>query len=358
MFTFLKALKLKSSLALLLFPLGLSLSYSATAAEADNSTVNTNAKELAVVGEFPSAYFYLGGKLGVNHYQHGCESWSLDCDKNSFAAGVFTGYQFNDNFALEAAYIDLGDAKASYLENGNAYQHTGSMKGLELSAIGSLYLTDNITAFTKAGVFNWHGSNRGPFNKTNADDWSITVGAGVTYQLTDAWQARFEYQYFNNLGDDTIGGSNAHLTTLGISYQFGRSRTKIVTKTVVKLAPVELEEVTFPLLFDFDKSNLLLTDSLNVVINRLTKYRQTQVLLHGYSDNKGSSAYNLALSKRRVDSIANYLIAAGVNKEQITTDYFGEQYPVADNATEEHRHLNRNVKVLLPKSFVKVMQEQ
>jgi len=51
------------------------------------------------------------------------------------------------------------------------------------------------------------------------------------------------------------------------------------------------------------------------------------------------------------------LIAAGVNEEQIISEYFGEQYPVADNITEEHRHLNRNVKILLPKTFVKAAQE-
>ena len=76
--------------------------------------------------ELPKDFFYLGGKLGLNHYQHACESWSLDCDKNSVAAGVFAGYQFTRNIAVEAAYIDLGDAKATYLENGNNYQHTGS----------------------------------------------------------------------------------------------------------------------------------------------------------------------------------------------------------------------------------------
>ena len=347
-----------SSLVSILISIALFFSFNAHAVEDQKTKQNIENTNQQTQAALPTSYFYLGGKLGVNHYQHGCEAWSLDCDKNSFAAGVFTGYQFNDNFAVEAAYIDLGDAKASYLENGNVYQHTGSMEGVELSALGSLFITEKISAFAKAGVFNWHGSNKGPFNKTNADDWSTTVGAGITYQLNDAWQARFEYQYFNNLGNDTIGGTNAHLTSIGISYQFGRTRPNIVTKTVVKLAPIELEEVTFSLLFDFDKSNLLLTDSLNVVINRLTKYRQTQVILHGYSDDKGSSAYNLALSKRRVDSIANYLIAAGVNKAQITTEYFGEQYPVSDNTTEEHRHLNRNVKILLPKTFVKAPQEQ
>lgn len=319
------------------------------------STEKTTSPSL---GELPTSFFYLGGKLGVNHYQHGCESWSLDCDKNSFAAGVFTGYQLNENIAFEAAYSDLGDAKATYLENGNNYQHSGSMKGLELSVLGQLPLTQKLAAFAKLGTFNWHGSNVGPFQKTNADDWAATVGAGMTYQLNDAWQARFEYQYFDHLGNDAIGGTNAHFTSLGISYQFGRTRAKIVTKTLVKHAPIELEEVTFPLLFDFDKSDLILTDSLQVVINRLTKYRQAQVILRGYSDNKGSTEYNLALSKRRVDSIASYLIAAGVSEEQIISEYLGEEYPVSDNTSEEHRHLNRNVKILLPQTFVQAPQEQ
>jgi len=347
-----------SPLLKILFSLVLLFTYSASVSASNDEITSADLNGTSTEAKLPSAYFYLGGKLGVNHYQHGCESWSLDCDKNSVAAGVFAGYQFNDNFAFEAAYIDLGDAKASYLENGNNYQHTGSMKGLELSALGSLYLTEDIAAFAKAGVFNWHGSNKGPFNNTNADDWAATVGAGLTYQLNDAWQARFEYQYFDHLGNDTIGGTNAHLTSIGISYQFGRTRAKIVTKTVIKAAPIELEEVTYPFLFDFDKSNLLLADSLNVVIKRLTKYRQAQVILRGYSDSKGSDKYNLALSKRRTDSIANYLISQGVEEQQIIAEHYGEKYPVTDNVTDEHRHLNRHVQILLPSVFISTAQEQ
>ena len=26
----------------------------------------------------PTSYFYMGGELGINHYQHGCDSGSLD----------------------------------------------------------------------------------------------------------------------------------------------------------------------------------------------------------------------------------------------------------------------------------------
>ncbi len=328
---------------------------------ANEQTVLPNAPKTTnppILGELSENFFYLGGKLGLNHYQHACEAWSLDCDKNSVAAGVFTGYQFNNNIAVEAAYIDLGDAKASYLENGNNYQHTGNMKGIELSVLGLLPISNDVAAFAKLGGFNWYGSNKGPFNKSDADDWSATVGAGLTYQLSDAWQARFEYQYFDHLGNDAIGGTNAHFTSLGVSYQFGRTRAKTITKPQIKTTTIELEEVSFPILFDFDSSKLLMTDSLQVVINRLTKYRQAKVILSGYSDTTGNADYNLALSKRRVESVASYLISAGVNKEQIVSEYYGEQYPVTDNITEEHRHLNRNVRISLPKTVIQAAKGQ
>ena len=358
MYSLLKALKPKFSLAILLFPLGLLLSNAAVAAQVDTSSQGTDAKKLAVVGELPAAYFYIGGKLGINHYQHGCEAWSLDCDKNSVAAGLFAGYQFNETFAFEAAYIDLGAAKATYLDSVNEHIYKGTMKGLNLSAVGSIYLLEDLALFAKAGVFNWYGENKGPFSTSKADDWAPSAGAGVSYQLNDSWQARFEYQYFHHLGNDTIGGTNAHLTSIGISYQFGRTRPTIVTKTVMKPAPIKLEEVTFPLLFDFDRSELLLVDSLAVIVQRLTKYPQANVILRGYSDSKGSDAYNLALSQRRTDKIASYLIAKGVQEQQITSEYYGEKNPISDNLTEEHRHLNRHVQILLPSVFINTTQEQ
>ena len=309
-------------------------------------------------GTLPSSYFYLGGKVGLNHYQHGCEAWNIDCDKNSASAGLFAGYQFNNNLAFEAEYISLGEAKATYLESLTEQVYKGTMKGVNLSAVGSIYLLDDLALFGKAGVFNWYGENKGPFSTSKADGWAPAAGVGMSYQLNDSWQARFEYQYFHHLGSTDLGGSNAHLVSIGISYQFGQTRPTIVTKKIVKTAPIELEEVSFPFLFDFDSSELLLIDSLTFIVNRLTKYPQASVILQGYSDSKGSEKYNLALSERRTTSMTNYLIAQGVNAQQIIAEHYGEKYPISDNITEEHRHLNRHVQVLLPSVFISTAQEK
>lgn len=331
----------------------------------DNSASSSNTQS-EIVEQLPvepvNNFFYIGAKLGYNHYQHGCEAWSTDCDSNELGYGLFTGYQFNENFAFEAAYLDFGKTKAKYPENNATHEYTGSMKGVELSGVGILPLTNDFSVFGKIGAFNWYGKNKGPFNTRKSDGWSAIAGLGLTYQLNTSWQARVEYQYVPDIGDGTIGGTNAHFTSIGISYQFGRTKAKVinrtVTKVVVEKAPIILEEISFALLFDFDGTDILQPETLQMVINRLTLYPQATVTLRGYSDTKGSENYNLELSKRRVNNVSQYLISQGVNEDQITSEFFGESAPVIDNNIADHRHLNRHVKILLPQTIISPAQEE
>ncbi|MCK5881860.1 MAG: outer membrane beta-barrel protein [Sinobacterium sp.] len=318
----------------------------------------TEGDDRAEEGEQPKgddqiSYFYIGGKLGLNIYQHSCESWSTSCDKEDFAAGVFAGYQFNNMFALEMTYLDLGDATATYMQNTTQQKYTGSMTGIDLSGLAYLNISDDFSAFARAGIFHWQGENSGPYHQRKANGFSPTIGAGLAYQLSERWQVRAAYQYFHGLGDDEIGGTNANLATIGISYQF-----KPETITVIETADITLEKVTFAVLFDFDKSKIVQPESLNAVVNRLTLYPQATVSLTAYSDTKGSVKYNFKLSERRLKSVHQYLIDRGVNKDQITSKNLGSSASVIDNNSEEHRHLNRLVQVLLPAVTIPSSQEQ
>ena len=79
----------------------------------------------------------------------------------------------------------------------------------------------------------------------------------------------------------------------------------------------------------------------------LTEYDKTIIEIMGHTDSTGSEAYNLALSRRRAQSVANHLASKGVNSMRILTEGFGEQYPVASNDTEQGRLLNRRVELRL-----------
>ncbi len=65
--------------------------------------------------------------------------------------------------------------------------------------------------------------------------------------------------------------------------------------------------------------------------------------ISGHTDNIGSEDYNKKLSLERAETVRDYLISKGCNKEQIKVKGYGASKPVADNTTDKGRALNRRV---------------
>ncbi len=103
--------------------------------------------------------------------------------------------------------------------------------------------------------------------------------------------------------------------------------------------------------FDFAKYDLKpqFYPALNTVAATLREYNQTIVEVSGHTDSVGSDAANQALSERRANSVAGYLIGQGLMRERFEIVGMGERYPVASNDTDSGRSLNRRVEIrLLP----------
>ena len=71
------------------------------------------------------------------------------------------------------------------------------------------------------------------------------------------------------------------------------------------------------------------------------------VSVEGFTDNTGSAARNEDLSERRAESVRNALAGMGIDSSRIKTRGYGEEYPVASNATTAGRQLNRRVEVVI-----------
>jgi len=97
--------------------------------------------------------------------------------------------------------------------------------------------------------------------------------------------------------------------------------------------------------FAFDSANL--TDSsrpvLDGVAGGLKQHPLIKVQLQGYTDSKGSVAYNMRLSRRRAEAVRQYLIEDGVDPSQLTARGYGPEHPVASNRTADGRSQNRRV---------------
>lgn len=69
--------------------------------------------------------------------------------------------------------------------------------------------------------------------------------------------------------------------------------------------------------------------------------------LAGHTDNTGSMALNLKLSKDRAEAVKAYLVSKGANASRIEATGYGPNQPIASNATAEGRQQNRRVEFSL-----------
>jgi outer membrane protein OmpA-like peptidoglycan-associated protein len=95
--------------------------------------------------------------------------------------------------------------------------------------------------------------------------------------------------------------------------------------------------------FDFNKSTLRKesTAELQEVIDLLKQYPSITVEIAGYTDNKGTDKYNLNLSTARAKSVVTYLEAHGIAAKRLVYKGYGSANPIANNATDEGRQMNR-----------------
>ncbi|WP_457421610.1 OmpA family protein [Roseateles sp. P5_E7] len=88
-------------------------------------------------------------------------------------------------------------------------------------------------------------------------------------------------------------------------------------------------------------------NAIGKLANYLKEHADRRVLIEGFTDSTGSDATNLTLSQRRSQAVADALRAQGVDPARVATRGYGEQYPVASNASTSDRAMNRRVEVYI-----------
>lgn len=88
-------------------------------------------------------------------------------------------------------------------------------------------------------------------------------------------------------------------------------------------------------------------ESIGKLASYLTQHPDRRVLIEGFTDSTGSDATNMTLSQRRSQAVADALRTHGVDPSRVSTRGYGEQYPVASNASSSDRAMNRRVEVYI-----------
>ena len=88
-------------------------------------------------------------------------------------------------------------------------------------------------------------------------------------------------------------------------------------------------------------------DEIARIADILNRYPQTRVTIEGHTDSIGSESNNMRLSEARATAVGDALAARGVDPGRVTTVGLGESKPIASNATEAGKQLNRRVTLLV-----------
>ncbi|HET7674707.1 MAG TPA: peptidoglycan-associated lipoprotein Pal [Gammaproteobacteria bacterium] len=100
--------------------------------------------------------------------------------------------------------------------------------------------------------------------------------------------------------------------------------------------------------FDFDQSDIKpqYTDLLTQTSNYLVAHPDVHVRLEGYTDERGTKAYNIALGDRRAQSVKRFLMLQGVADNQMETVSYGEEDPADPGHNEAAWAKNRRVVIV------------
>jgi OOP family OmpA-OmpF porin len=170
---------------------------------------------------------------------------------------------------------------------------------------------------------------------------------------------RDQEQYAKDMGDDDMdgvankfdkcAGTAANTVVDGAGCPLVAPKPVIREKVIITESDRKVvSEAIRDLEFDLGKSTIKATsyNTLNRVAALLVE-KNFSLKLAGHTDNTGSMALNLSLSKDRAEAVKSYLVSQGANPSRIEATGYGPNQPIATNKTAAGRQKNRRVEFTL-----------
>jgi outer membrane protein OmpA-like peptidoglycan-associated protein len=321
-------------------------------------------------------------------------------EANLQAIFTFTQLPFLKNNSPFDGFILAGIGAMRYTTKIDAIDENGQIYDFEIVAV----LPASKDAET---IANLNTIADGNYETQNNQDPQITplyqFGAGLKWHLRKdimlSLTHRVSLAGTDNLDsyrwnpDNTTNGVNDihHFSTIGVNYTFHKKakqklpeiapplppvtlpepepetktepEPEIVAVPEPKPEPVPIPEPTVDIValttaeeevvkrafdnteFETDKAIIrpVSYSSLNELATLLSEHPSWKLRIIGHTDNMGTAEWNMDLSRRRTESVREYLANRQIDTERFIVSWHGEEEPIADNSTPEGRQRNRRV---------------
>ena len=270
--------------------------------------------------------------------------------EDGFNPGARIGYFLTDDLSLNLSYDKTNHTRSN--------DGTGSqkIKGDTSSLVAQYHFgqagVDSLRPYVEGGVGHQsRGNVRADGHSGRDQTTQLIAGTGVKYYFTNNLYARAGVEADYGLDN----GKWDYSALVGLGVNFGGNAGAVAPAPTPAPAPEPVAEPEAPVAqvvrveldvkFDFDKA-VVKPNSYGDVKNLadfMAQYPATNVEVAGHTDSVGPDAYNQKLSQRRADAVKQVLVKDGVAPSRVTAVGYGESRPVADNATEAGRAVNRRV---------------
>lgn len=315
-----------------------------------------------------SQRFYLNGGIGATLVEPESSSDALRIsDDSDSGAHLAFGYDVNRLLSVEAYAATLGTAEAEFLGvDAGSVDYTV----FGLSAIGyllnsrsgfvvgdddqsGLYRREGASLYGRIGIGHMRNdSERVEYRRDHPNH--LAFGLGIEYGFSNGFALRTELMSMD---------TDAKYLNVGVVKRFGEVREvvpiaaalPVLTDKVVEPAPeVPDEPAVFKpiqppyIYFEFDSSDLSPEAARKLdSFSEEVKDSDIQLQVEGHTDWIAPEAYNQSLSVRRAESVANFLVSKGIDRNRLSTIGYGELRPISSNDTAEGRALNRRTEIVL-----------
>ena len=164
-----------------------------------------------------------------------------------------------------------------------------------------------------------------------------------------------------NAVDATQNAVSSAANSVANAFDMSKAKLKSAKFPEIHLPAITVDEdstysvyaVNDDVLFDTDKATIkpAAAATLDEIAGSIgTRYASHDVEVMGFADARGDASYNMQLGQERANAVKAYLVKnSKLTKNKVDTESFGEQKPVATNATPAGRKQNRRVEIVVRK---------